>query len=95
MDYETTIPDPSRFGTGWEFKIPERGEAFFSEDPPLRLLGRDWWEPKKTRYGGRRWSKKVEMVQHTIVIDPITTVRSCPTCGESKITKEEWFREYK
>ena len=88
-DYETTAPDPKRFGTGWEFKIPEFGEAFFATDYPLRLMGRDWWKPKDSPYGGKRWSKKLWMNTHTVHFNSTTDrIETCKTCGNAKVYKD-------
>ena len=80
-------PDPIRFGTGWVFKKPDPEDAFFATDRPLRLMGRGWWKPDNT-YGGRRWSKKMEMPSGVpIYFDEYTTIETCEKCGNTTINR--------
>jgi len=89
--YETTPPEPIHFGTGWEFKRPEFGDAFFASDYPVRIMARGAWEPKEDSFGGKRWCKKMRMGQHTITFTEFsrTTVETCPTCGHTEIKSND------
>jgi hypothetical protein len=55
--YDTTPPDPEKYGKGWEFKVPGIRDEYFASDHPWRRMRRGHWKPHVERFEGKRWSR--------------------------------------